>query len=92
MSTAQTDLLTRIIAKVRDVLVARRKGPAPDVHTIEVCTDLRELGLDSLGAVNLMLSLESEFDLFIPQDRMKPQNFRSVAAILSLMSDLAKAA
>ena len=92
MSTVQADLLTRIISKVSEVLGARLKGPSPDAHAIEVCTDLRELGLDSLGAVNLMLSLESEFDLFIPQDRMKPQNFRSVAAILSLMTDLAKAA
>lgn len=92
MSTAQADMPARIIAKVSDVLVARLKGPAPDDRTIAACSDLRELGLDSLGAVNLMLALESEFDLFIPQDRMKPQNFRSVAAIVSLMSDLAKAA
>ena len=92
MSTTQADMLMRIIAKVSDVLVSRLKGPAPDERTIEACPDLRELGLDSLGAVNLMLSLESEFDLFIPQDRMKPQNFRSVGAIMSLMSDLAKVA
>jgi len=85
-------MLKRIIAKVTDVLVSRRKGPAPDEQAIEASADLRELGLDSLGAVNLMLSLESEFDLFIPQDRMKPQNFRSVGAIMSLMSDLAKVA
>ena len=90
MSTVQEDTPARIIAKVSDVLVARLKGPAPDERTIEVCKDLRELGLDSLGAVNLMLALESEFDVFIPQDRMKPQNFRSVAAIASLMSDLTK--
>ena len=92
MSTAQADMLKRITAKVSDVLGARLKGLAPDAHAIEACADLRELGLDSLGAVNLMLSLESEFDLFIPQDRIKPQNFRSVGAIMSLMSDLAKVA
>ena len=92
MSIAQADMPARIIAKVSSVLVSRLKGPAPDDHVIASCSDLRELGLDSLGSVNLMLALESEFDLFIPQDRMKPQNFRSVAAIASLMSALSKAA
>jgi len=92
MSTTQADMLARIIAKVNDVLVARLKESAPDMVLIEGCSDLRTLGLDSLGAVNLMLSLETEFDLYIPQDRMKPQNFRSVAAIAALLSDLAKAA
>lgn len=92
MSTVQADLPARIIARVQEVLVSRSHGPAPDTRVIETCPDLRGLGLDSLGSVNLMLALEAEFDVFIPQDRMKPQNFRSVAAILSLISDISKAA
>lgn len=92
MSTTQSDIPRRVIASVRSVLAARLKGTVPEDQKIASCPDLRELGLDSLGAVNLMLTLETEFDLFIPQDRMKPQNFRSVAAMVALLSTISQAA
>jgi acyl carrier protein len=50
--------------------------------------DLRESGLTSLDMVNLMLAVEAEFELQIPEVQMTPQNFRSVAAIDALVSAL----
>ena len=50
--------------------------------------DLREIGLTSLDMVNLMLTVEAEFDLRIPENRMTPANFKSVAAIETLLTDL----
>jgi acyl carrier protein len=42
--------------------------------------------------VNLMLAVEGEFDLFIPEPQMIPENFRSVAAIEALILDIRTAA
>ncbi len=50
--------------------------------------DLSESGLSSLDIVNLMLAVESEFDLKIPERDMRPVNFRSVTRIEALVASL----
>jgi acyl carrier protein len=50
--------------------------------------DLREVGLSSLDMVNLMLSVEAEFDLMIPVGDITPANFKSIAAISRLITGL----
>lgn len=55
-------------------------------------TNLREAGLTSLDMVNLVLAVEAEFDIEIPQSAMTPDNFDTIAAIESLVSVTLKAA
>lgn len=50
--------------------------------------DLREVGLTSLDMVNLMLSVEAEFDLEIPEVDITSANFRSISTISSLVTAL----
>ncbi|MDR3511647.1 MAG: phosphopantetheine-binding protein [Caulobacteraceae bacterium] len=77
----------RICAIVRTLLTKRDfRGP------LDVTQPLHEAGLTSLDMVNLMLAVEAEFDLEIPQAQMTPENFRSVAAIERLVDRLALAA
>lgn len=47
--------------------------------------NLRDAGLSSLDMVNLMLSVEGEFDIFIPQEAMTPENFRTIKSIETLV-------
>ena len=54
--------------------------------------DLRDAGLTSMDMVNLVLAVESEFDLMIPETSITPANFRSVTAISSLVGALQHAA
>jgi acyl carrier protein len=53
---------------------------------------LAEAGLSSLDIVNLMLAVEAEFDLKIPQREMTPANFRSIARIDALVRSLSRRA
>jgi acyl carrier protein len=77
----------RIIAIAVKMLVKR------GVNTVPASTDnLREAGLTSLDMVNLMLAIEAEFDIEIPQSAMTPDNFDTVTAIENLVSVTAKAA
>jgi acyl carrier protein len=46
---------------------------------------LSECGLSSLDTVNLMLAVETEFDIKIPDRDMTPSNFRSIAQIDKLV-------
>jgi acyl carrier protein len=61
-------------------------------HSIErtFCSqdDLREVGLTSLDMASLILSVEAEFDLMIPERDITPANFQTVAAITSLVTRL----
>jgi len=49
---------------------------------------LSELGMSSVKMVTLMLAVEGEFDLTIPQSDITPDNFRSVASIEALLTRL----
>ena len=67
---------TRIAALARTLLAKR--GIDRAVGRDE---DLTESGLSSLDMVNLMLAVEAEFDVKIPDRDMTPANFRTVARI-----------
>jgi acyl carrier protein len=73
----------RIADLVRGLL-AKRSVNRP-VGTDE---DLTEAGLTSLDMVNLMLAVESEFGLKIPDRDMTPANFRSISRIDALVGAL----
>jgi acyl carrier protein len=50
--------------------------------------DLREAGLTSLDMVSLVLSVESEFGVKVPEREITPTNFRSIATIETLVARL----
>jgi acyl carrier protein len=76
------------ITAIVETLLAKRSGAA----SVAADQSLTDAGLTSLDMVNLMLSIEDEFAIEIPQRRMTPSNFRTIAAIESLVSGLAMAA
>jgi acyl carrier protein len=80
-STGPNDRLIRL---VKELL-----GPAavtPDPFPLE--QQLSELGLSSLKMVNLMLSVEMEFDIMIPQSDITPENFLNLQSIATLVARL----
>jgi acyl carrier protein len=44
-------------------------------------TRLVDAGLTSMDMVNLMLSVEAEFDFTIPQSEITPENFQSIKSL-----------
>jgi acyl carrier protein len=84
MSTAN-DVLARdrVVDIVRETLARRSITRA-----IPVDGDLRDVGLTSLDMVNLMLAVEAEFDLKIPDADMTLRNFRTISAIDALVTSL----
>ena len=71
----------RLISLVRAVLGAGSVMPNP----FPLDAQLSDLGISSLKMVNLMLAVELEFDVAIPQPDITPENFHSVAAIQTLV-------
>jgi acyl carrier protein len=77
----------RITAIAYRLLVKRGNNTIPGSDQ-----NLRDAGLTSLDMVTLMLGVEAEFDIEIPQSAMTPENFDTIAAIDALVSVTAKAA
>ncbi len=73
----------RITALVRAILEKRSI-----TRSVGHDDELGECGISSLDMVNLMLAVETEFDLKIPDRDMVPANFRSVARIEALIEKL----
>jgi acyl carrier protein len=69
-------------------LVAQILGKPDAAATLPADGRLSELGMSSIKMVNLMLAVEVEFDVTIPQSDITPDNFRSVASVEALLGRL----
>ena len=65
------------IARQHDI----RREIAPTDHLVDA-------GMTSMAMVDLMLAIEAEFDVTIPQREMTPANFQSVASLASMLDRL----
>lgn len=86
-SSAQLTLRERLIALVRQIL-----GPPAANRPLPIDARLSDLGMSSLKMVNLMLALEVQFDLAIPQEEITPDNFASIASVEAVVVRLTRAA
>jgi acyl carrier protein len=66
-------------------LVGQILGKPDAASSVPAEARLSELGMSSIKMVNLMLAVETEFDVTIPQGDITPDNFRSVATIEALL-------
>jgi acyl carrier protein len=73
----------RVTAVVQKLLTQRLIN-----RIVDRADDLRDAGLTSMDMVNLVLAVESEFDLMVPESSITPANFRSVDAISHLVGTL----
>lgn len=69
-------------------LVSRMLADRAIDRSFSVDDDLREVGLTSLDMVNLVLAVESELAVGIPERDITPANFRSVSSIAALVAAL----
>jgi acyl carrier protein len=77
-------LRDRLIGLVSQLLGAQARLPEPFPLDLQ----LSDLGLGSLKMVNLMLAIEREFDIAIPQADITPENFHSLGSMAALVGRL----
>jgi acyl carrier protein len=82
-STAHPSIRERLLLLIGQIL-----GKPEAAASLPTETRLSELGMSSIKMVNLMLAVETEFDLTIPQGDITPDNFRSVATVEALVARL----
>ncbi|KWO57990.1 acyl carrier protein [Burkholderia ubonensis] len=62
------------------------------VDTIGDADDLYDAGLSSLDTIQLMLAIERQFDIEIPDEMLNRQLFRSIDALAEAIVTLQRAA
>jgi len=76
--------MQQLTASVQDRVLSVVKAILKESEIIaEVHSESRlvDIGLDSMDLVALMLKVEAEFDLTIPQPEITPENFQSVKSL-----------
>jgi acyl carrier protein len=81
VSDQTNDVRDRLVKLVKGLLGPLAVVPDP----LPVDQQLSDLGISSLKMVNLMLSVEMEFDIAIPQAEITPENFHCIASIEALV-------
>jgi acyl carrier protein len=76
MQAFDADVRDRILDLVKSIL--RQNAILSEVQPESRLVDV---GLTSMDMVNLMLSVEAEFDFTIPQSEITPENFQSVKTL-----------
>ncbi len=87
MQSFEADMRNRIVALVQAIL--QQNGLDANVVAD---TKLVDIGLTSMDMVNLMLSVEAEFDFTIPQGEITPENFQSVETLQRMLARQLRAA
>jgi acyl carrier protein len=73
----------RLIDLIRQIL-----GAPAAARPLPIDARLSELGMSSIKMVNLMLAIEVEFNLTIPQAEITPDNFESIVSVEQLVRRL----
>jgi acyl carrier protein len=76
MQAINANVADRILALVAAIL--EQNAIVAQVHPESRLVDV---GLTSMDMVNLMLSVEAEFDFTIPQGEITPENFQSIKTL-----------
>lgn len=77
--------------ELNDTYISVLRGHLPLVSAAEEVpwvTPLKELGLNSLKAVDLLLDLEDAFDVAFPDSALTDENFYSAATLLAVLRDV----
>jgi acyl carrier protein len=76
MQELTASIQDRVLSIVRSIL--EENAITANVHSESRLVDI---GLDSMDMVELMLKVEAEFDLTLPQPEITPENFQSVKTL-----------
>ena len=76
MEASVAEVRGRVLSVIRSILEqnAVTADVQPDSHLVDI-------GLSSMDMVALMLRVEAEFDITLPQPEITPENFKSVRTL-----------
>jgi acyl carrier protein len=83
MEASTADIRSRVLTVIGNIL--KQNAIVADVRPE---TQLVDIGLNSTDMVALMLGVEAEFNMTLPQPEITPENFESVRTLESMIFKL----
>ena len=66
---------------IRDIKTYIQKNITAEEVMIDAATELQDAGIDSFSIVEIILFIERKYGVAIPDDKMVPENFRTLEAL-----------
>ena len=79
--------MSRLQQQIREILAEAGRLAVP-VDTIDADADLFAAGLDSLAIVNVLMRVEEQFDIELPDEMLQRKTFATIASIDKVVSRL----
>lgn len=79
--------MTAMNDRIRQILAESGRLAVP-VESLSDDADLFAAGLDSLAIVNVLMSIEEQFDIELPDELLSRRSFSSIATIARVVTDL----
>lgn len=79
VESIETDIITFLVNNI----------VAPNT-VITATTVLRDIGIDSFSIVEIILFIERKYGVVIPDDKLIPENFRTIQALSVIVITLIK--
>ena len=76
---------TTIIAEIKNYI---EKNILAEGVQIAADTDLKQVGIDSFSTVEIILFIERKFGVAIPDDKLIPDNFKTLNALAAIVLEL----
>jgi len=76
---------TTIIAEIKKYI---EKNILAEGVQIAADTDLKQVGIDSFSTVEIILFIERKFGVAIPDEKLIPDNFKTLNALAAIVLEL----
>ena len=77
-----------IKAKIIGIMSNLFQNSDVDTDVLEYVDLIDDLGIDSVNFISLIIELEAEFDIQIPNDQLLMDKFREYSSIYSIVDEL----
>jgi acyl carrier protein len=74
-----------IIAEIKKYI---EKNILTESVQVQADSDLKKAGIDSFSTVEIILFIERRFGVSIPDEKLIPDNFRTIKALASTVAEL----
>ncbi len=74
-----------IIAEIKNYI---EKNILAEGVQVDAATDLKQAGIDSFSTVEIILFIERKFGVSIPDEKLVPDNFKTLQALAATVLEL----
>ena len=73
---------------IAEIKIYIQKNILAENVQIDAATDLKQAGIDSFSTVEIILFIERKFGVTIPDEKLVPENFKTLQSLAATVQEL----